>query len=89
MRVRFSRSADADLDNIFLHIAKDRPRAAADLVERILDATAGLADFPLTGRRSGAVGQRELTIVRPYVIVYVVRADVVEILRIYHGAQNR
>jgi toxin ParE1/3/4 len=45
-----------------------------------------LETFPNLGRAGRIAGTREITMA-PYVIVYRV-AQAVEILRIYHGAQN-
>lgn len=89
MKVRFSLSAQADLDGIYFHIAQDRPGAAGDMLLRLLDAVDDLKDFPMIGRPSGRSGERELTTVWPYVIVYVIRDGLAEVTRVYHGAQSR
>ena len=70
------------------YIAPFNPKAAADLVERIMRAGSGLALFPNRGRAVYG-GFRELASLRPYVIVYKVELDVIRILRVWHGAQDR
>lgn len=46
--------------------------------------------FPRRGRPGALPGRRELAAVRPYVIVYRVLArDTVDILRVWHAAQDR
>jgi plasmid stabilization system protein ParE len=49
-----------------------------------------LKDYPNLGRASRRmVGRRELTFVPlPYIVVYQVKPDAVEISRIFHGAQD-
>lgn len=48
-----------------------------------------LEHFPGRGRSGKRRGTRELTTVCPYVIVYRVEPDAIEILRIWHGRQDR
>ena len=49
-----------------------------------------LKTAPNRGRPGHRSGTRELTLAPlPYVVVYSVNAEAVEILRIYHGAQAR
>ena len=88
MKVRISEPADADLDAILLRIFADRPRSAERMFLRLLTAIEGLKDFPLAGRPTSS-GDRELVTVRPYVVQYSVSAGFVDILRIWHGAQDR
>jgi plasmid stabilization system protein ParE len=45
--------------------------------------------MPERGRPGLVIGTREITTVWPYVIVYRVTAMDVEIIRIWHGAQER
>ncbi len=47
-----------------------------------------LRAFPHRGRPGRIAGTREV-VRAPYIVVYRVMPDAVEILRIYHGAQNR
>ena len=56
---------------------------------KLYDGCSGLAAFPYLGRVSRIRGRRELIFPGlPYVVVYQVKADAVEISRAYHGAQN-
>ena len=46
--------------------------------------------MPFRGRLGREEGTRELVISRlPYIVIYRVKDDAVEILYIYHGAQHR
>jgi toxin ParE1/3/4 len=55
-----------------------------------MDALA-LKDFPNLGRASRRMpGRRELIFAPlPYIVVYQIRPNAVEISRIFHGAQDR
>jgi plasmid stabilization system protein ParE len=48
-----------------------------------------LEHLPERGRPGLVPGTRELTVMWPYVIVYRVAEDGVDIIRIWHGAQDR
>lgn len=87
VRIIWAPRAEADALRIYDYIAAVNPHAAAAVVRRLVDAADGLSTFPLLGRQAGRY--RELTVVRPYVLVYRVTGDLVEILRVWHGAQDR
>lgn len=89
MKVRVSRQANADLDEIFSFVATDKPVAAAGLIEALLVAMAQLADFPFMGRQGRRRGTRELPTVPPYIIVYSTSSRHVNVDRILHSAQRR
>ncbi len=89
MIVTFTPAARRDLAHIRSFISQDSPRAASRLAVELVAACDRLEMFPERGRPGSVPGTRELTTVWPYVIVYRVRKDAVEILRIWHGKQNR
>jgi len=63
---------------------------AASTVLRIYDASKSLKRFPERGRPGRLNGTRELVLAPlPYLILYSVRDDSVNVLRILHGAQER
>jgi toxin ParE1/3/4 len=75
---------------IHAYISRDSPSAADRMMYRLTIAARGLDMFPRRGKRGVKPGTRELTTVRPYVIVYWVRRDgSVDIEAIWHSAQNR
>jgi toxin ParE1/3/4 len=79
----------ADVEDIHRHIAADDPVAAARIVQRIQDATDRLALVPHLGRPGRWPGTRELVLSpTPYLVPYRVRAGVVQILRVLHGARR-
>lgn len=90
MPVVYSRRALRDFAAIRTYIAQENPDAASRMAVRLLAACDRLEQFPERGRLGVDPGTRELTTVRPYVIVYEVKASHrVEILAIWHGAQDR
>ncbi len=89
MEVRWSPQAFEDLELIFRRIQKDNPRAAHEVIKTLYDGCTALESFPNRGRIGRMKGRRELIIPPlPYVVVYQVKAEAVEISRIYHAAQD-
>jgi addiction module RelE/StbE family toxin len=89
MRIRWSMSALARLDEISDYIGKDNPTAAESVVREVFRRTALLASHPHLGRAGQISGTRELVIVgTPYIAVYRVTDSDVEILALFHGAQR-
>ena len=83
------RTALRNLDQHADYIAKDDPIAARNAVQRIRAAVDQLAEYPSMGRVGRVPLTRELIVGgTPWIIVYRVRADAVEIIRVLHGAQS-
>ena len=92
MAYRLAQRAEADLDEIWLYVAKESTsiEIANRLIDTITDRFFPLARFPYMGRsreedfgpgyRSLAVGQ--------YVIVYCVENEDVLFLRVVHGRRQ-
>jgi toxin ParE1/3/4 len=90
MRLRWTTPAAEDLYRIVQHIQKDSPNAAARTAKILYDGCVGLGKFPRIGRNGRIQGTRELVFPGlPYIVVYKVGDEVLELLRIYHGAQYR
>jgi len=80
-----------DLDRIYTWIAKDRPRSADAVVERILESAQRLGRFPYMGHAGRAPGTYEWTVPGlPYIIVYKINAaqDEVQVVAVFHGARD-
>lgn len=89
MIVRLLDSAVDDLMEIYNYIALDKPRAAAGTIEHILRTADTLALHPHLGRPGQRrPGTREL-IDPPYLIVYRINGEAVEILSVIHGSRKR
>lgn len=89
MRLRWTNPAAQDLYNIVRHIQKDNPSAAAKVAQTLYDGCSGLGNFPRRGRKGRIEGTRELVFAGlPYIVVYRVQDQNLDVLRIYHGAQD-
>lgn len=63
--------------------------AATVLARRIVEAATRLCQTPQIGRPGLRVGTREWVVQRtPYVLVYCERGDVLEVLHVWHAAQD-
>jgi addiction module RelE/StbE family toxin len=90
MRIRWTPAAAADLEHISEYLQDDQPKYRLPTVRKIYEAIRSLKDSPRRGRPGCETGPRELLVARlPFVIVYRVTDVSVEILRIYHAAQDR
>ncbi len=89
MRVTVTQAALNDLIAIRSYIGERNPAAASRIAVQLLSACDRLEHLPERGRPGRSPGTRELTAIRPYVIVYRIRGETVEILRVWHGAQKR
>jgi toxin ParE1/3/4 len=89
-RIRWTPPALNDLKTISHRIEEQRNLATANRVCRhIYDSIQSLRRNPHTGRPGSEDGTRELVIHRsPYIVVYRLRSEAVQILRIWHGAQD-
>lgn len=90
MRLRWTRLAEADLDNIADYIGQDSPVAAARVILELIDqAEALLTSHVAMGRPGRVIGTRELVIGQlPYIIPYRVREGEIEILRVLHTSRR-
>ena len=90
MRIRWTPAAANDLETIKDYLVKHSPRLAQPTVVELYETIRSLKKFPHSGRLGREAGTRELVFTRlPYIAVYRIRDECVEVLRIYHGAQER
>jgi toxin ParE1/3/4 len=92
MRIRWTSRAFDDFKHISAYIEEQRNLATANRVCRaIYDAIQMLRQFPHNGRPGLEEETRELVVSAQssYIVAYRIQGDVVEILRIWHGAQQR
>ena len=89
MRVRWTRRALREQDEAFEWIVAEHRAAAAEVIDRIRAASRLLGEQPRIGRPGRVPGTRELVVNRtPYVLVYRVAAETVDILAVMHQARN-
>ncbi len=90
MKIRWTSAAASDLQHISDYLKEKHPRYCRPTVTRLYEAIGALKQFPLRGRTGREQGTRELVFSPlPYVVVYRVKAECIEVLRIYHAAQER
>ncbi len=91
MRIRYTRKALAQLDDIYAFIEARNPRAAYAVNAHIKRAIGRLARFPRSGPQTDIAQIRVLPVVRyRYLVFYAVdeQAQEVHILRIRHSSQD-
>lgn len=90
MELRWSVPASDDLERICAWIERDNPEAAKRVAKIIYEGCGQLRQFPNLGSASSRMsGRRELAFPPlPYIAVYQITESVVEISRIFHGAQD-
>ena len=92
MKVIIREAAYDDLDRIYAWIAKDRPRSADTVINRIVESAERLGRFPYMGHKGRVIETYEWVIPGlPYILVYQVREDesLVIVTAFFHGAQDR
>jgi toxin ParE1/3/4 len=85
----FTPEAYADLRAIALHIAADNPVRALGYVAKIEERCKRIAEFPNAGppRPEWGDGVR-IAVHGYYLIIYRVRVETVQVLRVIHGARD-
>lgn len=88
-RIIFTPAAEEDLHDIWLEIAFDNPNAADRTIDQIKNRAAQLSMFPESGRLRPEIADdfRSLT-VGNYILLYRTDEDVVDIVRVIHGARD-
>ena len=90
MTIEWTADALDDLEHISSHIEEQRTLTLATRIcRRIYDTVQVLGRQPALGRAGRVVGTRELVISgTPWLAVDRVRSNVIQIVRILHGAQD-
>ena len=89
MQLRWSPEAADDLVRIVQTIRQENPSVAERIATFICQRVATLETFPHLGRLGRVESTRELPLPPlPFVVVYRLREEGVEIARVLHGAQR-
>ena len=89
MRLRWTTDAADDLQGICDYIAESRPDSAQRIAQAVVQGIAALNAFPNRGRPGRVEGTRELVFPSlPFIAIYEVHDDDVQVLRILHGARQ-
>ncbi len=88
MRLVWRPEALADRDRIMDRIGQDNPDAAADLDEMFESKGEIARQRPTLYRKCRVHGTREIVAAANYVIVYAIKKDRVEVLRVMHARRQ-
>ena len=88
--MRYTRSAESDLLELWLTIAEDNPVAADNVLDIIRDAVKALAAQPEMGKARSELygGLRSFPTRTPYIIFYLAENEGVQVIRVLHHARN-
>jgi len=90
MNILWSSEAIEDLTSLRAYMAEDNPAAAKRIVLHIMhNIERSLPDNQQLGRPGRVPGTRELVIAKaPFIVPYRLQRNVIQILRVYHGARR-
>ncbi len=90
MQVEWTEPALEDMADIRDYIAEDSKENAYRFIERIFDAAAQLTDFPERGRHVPEAERSDVreVLYKDYRIIYLIKAEQVDILTVLHGARD-
>jgi toxin ParE1/3/4 len=90
MRIRWTPAAAADLQSISDYLKEHHPRYRDSTMRKLYGTIRALKEWPGRGRPGREEGTREILFPpTPYVAVYRVREQTIEVMRVYHAAQDR
>ena len=90
MRIRWTPAAAADLQHISDYLKDHHPRYRRPTMRKLYESIRSLKTLPHSGRPGREEGTREILFPPlPYVAVYRVKEQSIEVVRIYHAAQDR
>ena len=88
-RIEWGYQASIDLEHIADYYAEIDPALPNQILARIEQAALPLLDHPAMGRTTGAFGLRKWRAPKtPYSLLYVVRGDLIFIIRVVHAAAD-
>jgi len=88
-RIVWTSIARKSRQSIIDYIARENPKAALDLGERIMARIRLLVTSPLQARPGRVEGTRELLVAgTPYLVIYAVEGETVTILNVLHTRQK-
>ena len=88
MPINWTKRAVRNLESVLDYIARDNELAVIKFRDFIIDKASVLEQHPHMGRMCDVQGARELVIHENYIVVYRVRNEALEILRIRHARRK-
>jgi plasmid stabilization system protein ParE len=90
MLVKWSLRAQADFRAFYESALEQDPTYALNIVEALDAAITRLLEFPGLGTPVGSAGHRKWRIKKaPFLIIYAIESDSLQVLRVYHERQDR
>jgi len=90
MRIRWTPAAAADLEHLSTYLKEHHPDYREPTMRKLYEGIRYLKKWPNRGRVGREDGTRELLFPPlPYVAVYRVKEQSIEVLRIYHAAREQ
>ena len=90
MRIRWTPPAAADLQSISDYLKQHHPQYRQPTMRKLYERIRALKDAPYLGRPGRIEGTREILFPPvPYIAVYRVHEQSIEIWRVFHTSQNR
>ncbi|MEC4895201.1 MAG: type II toxin-antitoxin system RelE/ParE family toxin [Oscillatoria sp. PMC 1051.18] len=89
-QVNWSSKALEDLDDLAAYIARDSVAYAATIIQKILDTTRSLSQFPRSGQIVPELGEENIRekFAYNYRIIYRVQGETVTIAAVIHGKRQ-
>ncbi|MTJ10339.1 MULTISPECIES: type II toxin-antitoxin system RelE/ParE family toxin [unclassified Anabaena] len=89
MQVKWLRQALRNLEQAHNYVFQENPTSAQELIIKIQNAASQLQNYPFMGKSGRVEGTRELIISNsPYILIYRVKEESVEILRVLHTSKR-
>lgn len=89
MQVKWLKWALRNLEQARNYVFQDNPTAAQELIIKIQNAANQLQKYPFMGKNSRVECTKELIISNsPYILIYRVKEESVEVLRILHTSKR-
>jgi len=92
MKIFYTHNAIKDLKRLYDFIAKENPRAAAEVAAKLRQAIKRLLDFPMLGKEvksnEKSASLRDL-VTGKYIIRYALLKHEIHILRVWHSKEER
>lgn len=90
MRLRWTPNAAEDLEFIYVYLCENHPSWAESTIQTLYSKAQSLRTMSGRGRPGTIAGTREFVLQdMPYIIVYRLADQTVELLHIKHAAQDR
>ncbi|MGM3306342.1 type II toxin-antitoxin system RelE/ParE family toxin [Anabaena sp. WFMT] len=89
MQIKWLHRALRNLEQAHSYVLKENPKAAQELILKIQNAANQLKNYPFMGKSGRVENTRELIISNSsYILIYRIKEETVEILRILHTSKR-